>query len=202
MILYTMSGVKNALLLLEDTTGTAIFSNAYDIWTDNPEKHKSQKDASPIVSANHPIVCLFPRKPTVKRLGYSDFRERIQRISGSNQYMDNYLRVSEVTIPLEIHILAATPAELLGTETWVGYIEQIHQIIYQYREMPGRYWTECSDVITWDMLSFERPVELTFSEMQVHVGVVHTKLEGSWYYVDSSPEITQVVPTDTDGAFP
>jgi hypothetical protein len=172
MLADAITAVKTALLGLEDTTDTAIFTAATEIFTGYPHPDLIKHDSP---GANEPIVATYFYGRSLLGRGYEDLIRRRDVVVGVQDYRRDESSLADLEVNCEVHILAATTDELVGTAAWTGYVEQILLIVRTHPEIAGPRDT----IIGWDLDTFDIPGEVTFAEdRRVSLAIVKTILTG------------------------
>lgn len=193
MLTNAIIGVKTALLHLEDTTDTAIFTAADEIFTGYPHADLITHD-SPTVDG--PILAAYFYGKSLKGRGYEDLLRREDVIVALQDYRRDVESLLDAEVNCEIYVLAATGNELVGTAAWDGYVEQIMRIVRTHAEIIGPSET----IIGWDLDTFDIPGEFILpQDRRISLAIVKTILTGKLVaaYRDAA-RILDLVPHDDE----
>jgi hypothetical protein len=175
VITKAIVGVKTALLDLEDQDSTSIFSTADQIFTGYPHPDLIRPD---MPTVNEPIVAVYFAGRNAGGLGCREFLIREDTTVGGEEYRRDSFFVSQIDVGCDIHVLAATMDELVGTSSpaWNGYVEQVITIVRSHAGIVGPQDTQ----IRWDLASedmFEIPGAVDYAEdRRVFLAIVRAVL--------------------------
>lgn len=197
MITHAIVAVKTALAGgLEDTTGAAIFTDPDDILTGYPHPDLIRPD---LPTKDNPVVAIYVRGEGGEGFGYRDHLYRKDVLVESVLHRQDHYSLGELKLNCEIHILAATTDELVGTQTpaWTGYVEQALLLVRTHPLIVGPSDTE----IKWDLAgdAFSIPGDVSYAtDRRMYLAIVKTELVGR--LVPATPEdgapIEQLYPHD------
>lgn len=177
MITKAIVGVKTALLDLEDQDSTSIFATADQIFTGYPHPDLIRPG---IPTENEPIVAVYFKGENASGLGFQEFLIREDTTVEMEEYRRDRFFVTQIDMTCDVHILAATMDELVGTSSpaWNGYVEQAITIVRARAGIVGSQDTQ----IRWDLASedmFEIPGAVDYAaDRRVFLGIVRSVLYG------------------------
>jgi hypothetical protein len=199
MITDAIVGVKTVIAGgLKDSDGDLIFGDEEDILTGYPHPELIQPE---LPTPKHPVVAVFVRGQAAEGLGHRDLLLREDVVVGDVVHRRDLYSLAALKLSCEVHILAATTDELVGTRTpaWPGYVEQTLVLVRTHPLLLGPGNTEISWDLAGDVLSIPGDVSYA-ADRRLYLAIVKTELAGR--LVPSSAEdgapIEELYPHDGD----
>ncbi|MGD8720075.1 MAG: hypothetical protein PVH29_14805 [Candidatus Zixiibacteriota bacterium] len=177
MITKAIIGVKTALLDLEDQDGTSVFSTADQIYTGYPHPDLIRPDMPTI---KNPVVAVYFKGKDASGLGFQEFLIREDATVEMEEYRRDRFFVTQIDMTCDVHILAGTMDEIVGTASpsWNGYVQQVITIVRSHAGIVGLQDTQ----IRWDLASediFEIPGAVDYAaDRRAFLGIVRSVLYG------------------------
>ena len=199
MITKGILGVKTALVadLVKADGSTAIFTDISDIDTGYPHPDLISKNPPTV---DNPLVAVYYYGMAGASLGMKAHRDRSDvTVGGDDLRRDSYTG-AELMTAAEVHILAKTADELVGTATWDGYVEQVLKSVIRHPSIIGPDVGENKTIIKWylegEVFSIPGITDVT-DTLRVFLGIVKTQLAGYIVADDvDAAQITELYPHD------
>lgn len=175
---------------LVDVDGSTIFSATKEIITGNPPANLLKTNPP---EAKNPVVAAVFRGTGGGGVGWRRWVRRYDEEEGTptEYHRKDEFAAALLNVSCNIFVLTVDQKELLGTDAWNGYLEQILLMVRKYPGFVGPSDTE----ITWDLAGeFFEIAEVSLAEKDklnyYYVGLVKTELRG--YLLDITEDAAEV----------